>query len=327
MIITGLTWTAFVHAKATVTRTAARVGLHQTAAVLQDTLERDFGNLAPALALFVRSTPSSTATTRSESIEIVCMRSTAPLDKQAQQGTYDRYLADHHWVRWLFSRTFTQVGGTWKIASASLKRSTSTPIRYWQTTAALTAAPPALDPLGNAARANYGGTNWINIPRPLRDASDGVASLDYNRYGVPPAKVSPNTPPGDIGDLTDLVANEQPVSTQVQDFLFGWVDAGGQAYTVDGQDAATYNLQGLYMDVVGPDNGRYLDQRQDARATPGPALDGAAPQYDYRPDLARRPRLVRVSFRLEDPATWVSQTFTMAVATPGLMPPINRPAP
>jgi hypothetical protein len=36
---------------------------------------------------------------------------------------------------------------------------------------------------------------------------------------------------------------------------------------------------------------------------------------------------MRISFRLEDQATHVSQTFTFAVAAPGLMPPINQPSP
>jgi type II secretory pathway component PulJ len=328
VMLIAMTWSAFLSAKQATMRTTSRVALHQTAAVLQETFERDFTALAPALAMFARSTPTVAGTTRSERIELVFMRSTAPLDKQSSEGTYDRYLADHHWVRWLFTRTLDQVGGTWKVTTASLKRSSSTPIRYWKTLATLVPAAPVWDPLANGNKASYNGVNWVNIPRPLRDARDGVASLDYNRYGVPAAKVSPDTPIGDIGDLADLTANEQILSSQVKDFLFGWVDAGGQAVSIDGQTAATVNVNGLYLDVVGPDNGRYLGRRQDPQATvPGPALAPGFPQYDYRPDLARRPRLARVSFRLEDQVTRVSQTFTFAVAAPGLMPPIRQPSP
>lgn len=327
-VLIALTWSAFLHAKQVTTRAMSRVELHQTAAVIQDTFERDVSTLAPALAMFARSTPTTSGTTSSEQIELVFMRSTAPLDKQSSQSTYDRYLADHHWVRWLFTRTMTQNGGTWTIASSTLKRSTSTPIRHWKTTSALAPPSPVWDPEADNTKSTYNGANWINIPRPLRDASDGVDSLDYNRYGVPPNAISPNTPIGDIGDLTDLIANEQVLSSHVKDFLIGWVDAGGETVAIDGQTAATYDLNGLYMDVVGPDNGRYLDPVQNPQtAVPGPQLQPGFPQYDYRPDLQRRPRLLRISFRLEDPATHVSQTFTFAVAAPGLLPPVNRAPP
>lgn len=324
----ALTWSAFLHAKQVTTRSMARVELHQTAAVIQDTFERDVSTLAPALAMFARSTPTTSGTTHHEQIELIFMRSTAPLDKQSSQSTYDRYLADHHWVRWLFTRTMTQNSGTWTIASSTLKRSTSTPIRHWRTTATLAPPAPVWDPDPDTTRSNYNNVNWINIPRPLRDASDGIDSLEYNRYGLPANTISPNTPIGDIGDLTDLVANEQVLSSQVKDLLIGWVDAGGDAVAIDGQTAATFNLNGLHMDVVGPDNGRYLDQMQNPQpAAPGPLLRPGYPQYDYRPDLQRRPRLLRISFRLEDQGTRVSQVFTFAVATPGLLPPVHRAAP
>jgi len=216
----------------------------------------------------------------------------------------------------------------WVITSSALKRSTSTPIRYWKTTAALVAPSPVWDPFNKNTKSNYNGVNWINIPRPLRDASDGMNSLDYNRYGVAANKISPDTPIGDIGDLADLIANEQVLSSQVRDFQFGWVDARGTSIAIDGQTPATYNINGIHMDVVGPDNGRYLDRMQNPlTAVPGPSLMPGYAQYDYRPDLEHRPRLARVSFRLEDQRAHVSQTFTFAVATPGLMPPINQPAP
>lgn len=328
VLVVSMTWIAFARSKSTVARTTALVSLHQSAAVLQDAFERDFGNLAPALAMFASSTPSVSGSTRSERVEVVFMRSTAPLDKQASQGTYDRYVADHHWVRWLFTRTLAQVGGVWQVQTASLKRSDSTPIRWWQTTSALAPPSPVIDPASGSSKSNYNGANWVNIPRPLRDASGGVASLDFNRYGVPAGAVSANTPIGDIGDLADLVANEQVVSNQVVDFQLGWVEADGQAVAIDGQTATVRNLDGLYMDVVGPDNGRYLDRRQDPCATPpGAALVGGSPQYDYRPDLRQRPRVFRIALRMQDAATGVGQTFTFAVAAPGLVPPINQPAP
>lgn len=321
----ALTWTAFLHTKKTTERTRSLVNLHETAGIIQETFERDFTNLAPALALFVTSTPTASGSTRTEQVDIVFMRSTAPLDKQASEHTYDRYLADHHWVRWRFTRIMEQVGSTWVIRSSALKRSTSTPIRFWKTTSALVPPAPVWDPMGSGtSRSHYGGVEWLNIPRPLRDARDGVATLDYNRYGVPPAVVSGETPIGDIGDLADLDANEQILSRDVRDLSFGWVAMDGQSETVTSGVACAHHLNGLYLDVVGPDNGRYLDQRNDVNPGGLPIASGAG-QYDYKPDLARRPRLARVAFLLEDKDTRATQVFGFSTAAPGLMPTLTPP--
>lgn len=328
MIIIGMTWSAFARAKSAAARATARVVLHQSAAVLHEAFARDLGHLAPALALFANSSSTTSGSTKTEQIEIVFMRSVAPLDKQAMQGTYDHYMEDHHWVRWLFTRTSIQDGGTWTVSGATLKRSTSTPARTWKTTSALSlGGAEVIDPKDRSKESNYSGEEWINLPRALRDAGGGVASLDNNRYGVPAAAISADSPFADIGDLADLIANEQVVSTAVQDFMFGWIEADGDAVSVDAQTPAVHNINGLHMDVVGPDNGRYLDLRHDAVASPpGSAIDGVA-QYDYRPDLAARPRLFRISMHLEDQTANISQVFAFSVAAPGLMPPINEPAP
>lgn len=328
VMVIALTWTAFSRAKSTVARATARVQMHQTASVLQDSLERDFGNLAPALALFVRSTPASAGTSRSEDVAIVFMRSTAPLDKQSMQGTEDRYLADHHWVRWRFSRSQEQVDGVWRTTAVALRRSSSTPMRLWKTNNTLTVSPAVIDPKDSSSEADYNGDLWLNLPRPLRDASGGIASLDFNRYGLPASAISNNTPIGDIGDLADLDANEQLISTQILDFQVGWLRADGSAETVDGRHAASVNIDGLHMDVVGPDNGRYLDARQDSVVTPpGALLQPGHAQYDYRPVLAARPRLVRIAIRLKDAATQVDQAFAFSVQLPGMMPAVNQPSP
>jgi hypothetical protein len=329
MLVIGLTWTAFARAKSAAARTTARVAIHQSASILQEAFARDLGNLAPALALFANSASNVSGSTKTERIEIVFMRSVAPLDKQAMQGTYDHYMEDNHWVRWLFTRTSTLNAGVWGVTAASLKRSSSSPARTWQTTSALTlGAGQVVDPLNQSKKSNYGGAWWINIPRPLRDAGDGVGSLDNNRYGVPATSISASSDFTDIGDLADLIANEQVVSTMVQDFMFSWVQADGDVVAVDTQTPSVRNVNGLFMDVVGPDNGRYLDERNNPVASPpGSAIDGTAGQYNYRSDLASRPRLFRIAMRLEDASAKVSQVFTFSVAAPGLTPPINTPAP
>jgi type II secretory pathway pseudopilin PulG len=329
VLVTALAFTAFLRAKSTVARTSARVELHQSAAVLQDAFEQDFGSLAPAMAVFVRSTPTfSGGSLTGEDVEVVFMRSTAPLDKQAPRDANDNYLADHHWVRWRFVRTIVSVNGVQKTKMAVLRRAASSPQRVWQTNAALATASPVQPPEGGGTKSNYDGARWLNIPRPLRDASDGIASLDFNRYGIPPAAIHMNTPNGDIGDLADLDAHDHIASTSIRDFQIGWVDAAGNSVVVDGEHAADHRIDGLYMDIVGPDNGRYLDRSQNPVASvPGVARDPLLLQYDYRPVLAARPRLLRYTMRLEDQATGISQTFAGSIAIPGMMPPINRPTP
>ncbi len=310
VMVVAMTWTAFSRAKAATTRASARVGLHQGAAILQDAIERDAANLAPALGLFITSTPAAAATTRSERLDLTFMRSAAPLDKQNQQHDWDRHLADHHWVRWHFERSLELKDGAWRVVSSRLKRSASTPIRFWQTTATLP---------------GYGGYQWVNIPRPLRDASQGSASLDANRYGVPAGAIDPSTLIGDIGDKQDLDANEQLVSDRVTDFALGWVRADGTAVQVLSDHAGPeICIDGLYMDVVGPDEGRYLDARQEP-VLPDPYVNPTVP-YNYRPVLAARPRLLRVLFRMLDRATGVEQSFAFSVVLPGMRPAINEPS-
>jgi hypothetical protein len=303
-------------------RTTARVNLHASAAVLEDALRRDLSNIAPAMACFARgSAVAPDASTRTELVELLFMRTAAPLDKlNAVPGTYDGYLADHHWVRWRFTRTLKlQADGVWKVAVARLARSGSTPARVWKTLATHTVSPSVVDPSSGTPMPDYGGVLWLNIPRPLRDGTTwGVDGLTHNRYGLPAAKVDPATPIGDIDDLADLDANERTVSTQVRSFAVGWSDAGGQAVAPGA--TADVRLNGLYMDVVGPENGLYPT----ASIVPPAASE---PQYDYRPDLARRPRIMRVSIGLHDAASEVSQDFSFSVAAPGQGPALIEPSP
>lgn len=319
----AMTWSAFVQVRNATMRTTARVNLHLSAALLEEAMERDFANLAPALAFFARSQIANPdASTRQETIEVVCMRSIAPLDPQtAVPGAYDYHLAEHHWVRWRLKRTLKMNTGVWKVASSALYRSASSPMRMWKTTSALTAPPGVKDPADATVKGHYGGVLWINIPRPLRDATSwGIAGLSHNRYGVPATAIDPATPVGDIDDLADLDANERLVSRQVQDLAFGWTDAGGLATSISGAAAVDVRINGLHLDVVGPDNGQY--------PTAGVvAADPGQPRYDYRPDLAKRPRLLRIALGMRDQDAGVSQDFAFSIAIPGLLPPITEPCP
>lgn len=323
MGLIAMTWGGFVRMKDTVARTTARVGLHATASTIEEALRRDLGNLAPALACFARSTVDAPdASTRVETVELVAMRTTAPLDKlNAVAGSYDGFLADHHWVRWRFVRTLKTSGAGWTVAASRLTRSESTPARVWKTLSTHTVAPSVTDPANGTLRSHYGGVLWLNIPRPLRDGTTwGIDGLTHNRYGVPPARIDPTTPIGDIDDLADLDANERTASMQVRSFAVGWSDAGGQAVTVSPGVVADVRRDGLHLDVVGPENGLY------PTASVVPAVAGE-PRYDYRPDLARRPRVMRVSIGMHDAATGVVQDFAFSVAAPGHGPATIEPSP
>jgi hypothetical protein len=328
MAMIALTWSSFVHTKNTIARTTARVDLHASAAQLEDALRRDLSNLAPALASFARSTSAPTGPdTRTETVELVFMRTISPLDKlNAVPGEYDSYLADHHWVRWRFTRSLRQKAGVWQVENGALYRSASTPTRMWKTTSALTVVPSVVDPSNAASKANYQGVLWINLPRPLRDGKTwGIDGLKHNTYGVPAAKVDPNTPIGDIDDLADLDANERLASTQVLSFAIGWSDTGGQAYTVACGTPVDERRNGLYLDVVGPENGTYPEA---AVVPPVPALvDTSIVPYDYKPDLSARPRLIRFALGMRDGALAVSQDFAFSIPVAGPAPAVIRPSP
>jgi Tfp pilus assembly protein PilE len=346
MAMIALTWSSFVHTKSTIARTTARVNLHASAAQLEDALRRDLANLAPALASFARSSTTSTgADTRSETVELVFMRTISPLDKlNSVPGTYDSYLADHHWVRWRFTRSMKLSAGVWSVQSGALYRSASTPTRMWKTTSALTVLPSVVDPANpppaGTLKANYQGVLWINLPRPLRDATTwGIDGLRHNTYGVPANAVDATTPIGDIDDLADLDENERLASTQVRSFTFGWSDTGGQAFTVACGTPVDERRNGLYLDVVGPDNGLYPAA---GVVPPVPAVppvpmpvpppvpqtwDPTIVPYDYKPDLSARPRLIRFAMGMQDEAAAVSQDFAFSVSVAGPAPAVVRPSP
>jgi prepilin-type N-terminal cleavage/methylation domain-containing protein len=323
MAMIAMTWTTFVRMKSASARSVALVQLHATAATLQWALDQDFSYMAPTLACFARSYAAHPGPdVRTETAEIVLMCTLSPLNKLNEvPGTFDYYLADYHWVRWRFTRTLVQRNGAWCFDGGRLTRSSSTPTRAWKTNASLVPPLPIKDPQNASTKSTYAGVQWINIPRPLRDAVTwGIDGLQHNRYGVPASAVDPVTPIGDIDDLADLDANEHVVCSQIRDIAFGWSDAGGHAIAVSGSVSSDVRCNGLYMDVVGPDNGLYPTADV---ASPAPGLA----QYDYKADLARRPRIMRVAMGLYDAANGVAQDFSFSVASPGVPPAVVAPAP
>jgi Tfp pilus assembly protein PilE len=310
MAIIAMAWTAFVRANASAARATARVDLHATAAVVREYLNRDVANMAPAIAFFARSTPQVAGTAddgspiRTDTVELVFMRTVARLGSEMSAGSSRQAKSDFAWVRWRFQRVWSEVGGIWTPGEGRLFRSSSTPVREWTTLSAYAPPAPLIDPVvGKPAWPDYGGARWLNLPRPLRDASEGIASLDFNRYGVPASAVDQrNSDMTDIGDLADLdrTGNDRLVSARVRDFAVGWVDARGRQFTVTSSTAADHRLDGLYMDVVGPANNPYQEQ------------------------IAGRPRVVRATCSMADAATGVSQDFAFSVAAPGLHPQIGR---
>lgn len=303
MLMMTLAWSAFAKSKAAAARTTARVELHQSASVYREFLQRDFANLAPALAFFARSTPQvAVGGDKVDTIEVVCMRTIHPLRTQFSESITEQFMEDHHWVRWRFKRTWRQVDGVWKVVAHALYRSRSTGTRRWYVNRDIIPAGSCWDEASSKTKSNVSddgsGLLYLNMARPLRDASGGIASLDFNHYNTPDAKVlvvySGNMK--DIGDLTDLDNNEELSSNRVRDFVIGWMDAGGNQVTITSATAATYNIDGLYMDVVGPVGN------------------------NYRTQLARRPRVIRIALNLANDTETVSQDFTFSIAAPGLTP-------
>ncbi len=314
VVLVGLAYSAFTRVKASTERATVRVDLHASASVLRSHMQRDFGNLAPSLAFFARSRPqvvdASNPSRKTDTIEVVFMLTTAPLVSQSNFG--EQFKSDYHWVRWRFVRAWRDVAGTWKPIGGRLYRSSSRPSRSWRTLSNATAfkAPgPLIDPVpGYQQWTSYAGREWFNMPRPLRDASQGIESLENNRYGMDTTVVDPTSAPlnrttaayGDIGDLTDLDSTEELVTDRMRDFAIGWVDAHGAVTTLSTGVAADHRIDGLYVDVTGPAGNPALAQ------------------------LARRPRVMRVAFGLADGKTGIAQDFSFSVATPGLQPQIGQ---
>ena len=305
MIMIALAWATFTKAKASAARTTMRVDLHTSASVYRELLQRDFANLSPATAFFARSTPQvAVGADKVDTVEVVFMRTIAPLRTQFQEDISEQFMEDYHWVRWRFKRTWRQIGGNWTVIDHTLYRSRSTPTRRWKAVRNLAGPDGTIWDSGTQtlkpnAGADTGGLGYLNMPRPLRDASGGIPSLDFNTYNTPVASVVFGAAlKGDIGDLADLDNNELVSSVRVRDFAIGWVDAGGALTTVTSATAADYRIDGLYMDVVGPSGNAYLTQ------------------------LKKQVRVVRVAMNLADAG--VSQDFSFSIATPGL-PPQFRP--
>ncbi len=301
MLLMTLAWSALVKSKAAAARTTARVELHQSAAVYREFLQRDFANLAPAVAFFARSAPGVVVgSERSDSVEVVCMRTANPLRTQFSEDIREQFMSDHHWIRWRFKRTWRQVDGVWKIAAHALYRSQSSGTRRWQVDRGIVGANASVWDQGTQLQkpdgGDSGGLLFLNLPRPLRDASGGIASLDFNRYNTPDARVllEQSDFMSDIGDLADLDRNERLSSTRVRDLTIGWLDAGGSQVTVGSGSAAVHSIDGLYMDARGPAGN------------------------DYRGQLARRPRLIRIAMNLADDQETISQDFSFSIAAPGL---------
>lgn len=311
MVLIALAWSAFIRVKSSAARATMRVELHASAAIIREFLQRDLGDMAPARAMFVRSTPQVDQTAASglirvgdklDTVEMVFMTCVSPLighpDQDGEGYSNAQFKADYHWVRWRFQRVWRDG----QVVSSALYRSRSTPTRAWQTTAALAAT--VKDPQTGTNWSNYAGKDWINLPRPLRDASQGIPSLDNNRYGIPAAAIGSAYVKGDIGDLEDLDLNEQIVSSRVRDLAISWEPAC-QAMT-PGTRAAITVTSGAAFDAAGRIDGLLMD--------------GSSPH-------AARPRIMRVAFNLADNGavgTGVSQDFAVSIATPGLLPQVGQ---
>lgn len=301
MIVIAIAWSLFSRSKAAAMRTRDRVLIHQSASNIAEFMSRDFVNMSPSAAMFSRSQPAVLLANgdRTDTVEIVFMRATAPLKGPGWDAM--QFRQDCHWVRWKFVRTSRPAGADWKVINHTLNRSQSTGVRSWSTTASLvpnTFVPfPMSTPL-----ANYDRLWFANIPRPLRDASEGIDSLNNNRYNQPPSTVSSldlGTVRGDIGDLTDLNNNDSVFSGQVCDLRLGWVDANSREFSVGSDAAADHKLDGLYMDVLGPTGNNYTAQ------------------------MRGRPRIVRVSFTMANDAATLAIPFAFSFAGPGMPPPVG----
>lgn len=306
MLMMSIAWTVFSRSKAAAHATRERILLHQTASLVRQSMQRDFAVLSPTVAVFCRSLPDialgNPENDRTDTVEFLTMSTLAPLGgRYSPEGWLQVYKQDYHWVRWQFVRTRRpQPDGTTRTISHVLNRSQSTPVRAWKTNSNLKPNSPA-PRLNQSSIVTYDGQTFANMSRPLRDAAEGVASLDNNRYNQPASTFKSDeriNVDGDIGDLADLNEADLTFSDQVRDFRIGWVDASGGEVSVGCDAAADHRINGLYLDITGPGGNAYMDQ------------------------LKARPRIIRVSFSLANRNGSMNQNFALSFAAPGMMPTV-----
>lgn len=306
MLMIAISWTVFSRSKSASQSTRDRILIHQNASLIRQVMQADFSVLPPTVAVFCRSQPDVAAGNpegdRIDSLEFICMTTQAPLGgRYSPEPWHQIYKQEFHWVRWRFVRTRRpQPDGSTRAISHQLCRSASTPVRAWKANGTLAPGSP-VPRLDTSDLASYDGQTFANIARPLRDASAGIASLDYNRYNQPAGtfKVDERiNVDGDIGDFQDLEANERVFSTQVRDLRFGWVDGLGGEVAAGADAAADLRIDGLALDVLGPAGNPYLDQ------------------------LRARPRILRVAFTMTNAAGSMGQNFALSFALPGMMPTV-----
>jgi type II secretory pathway pseudopilin PulG len=295
MFMIAAAWSTFTRSRDAIERATNRVSLHRSASLIRDQMERDLGLSGPLTAVFLRSTPQTAAgSDKVDTVEFLAMRTTAPLRTNEKGNSQeDSFRSEYHWIRWRFQRRWRDVNGSWIAAESKLLRSDSTPTRYWKATSALAPASSVVTP--RRTTTTYDGFDFINIPRPLRDASGGISSLDNNRYGHTTAQIRPEYPYGDIGDLADLELRERPFSLNVLDLRIGILSRNGTAQEMSSDAAATWNINGIYSNVVGPSG-----------------------FGTWSTDLGARPQLYRIGITLSDPKTGLMQDFAFSIAAPAI---------
>jgi hypothetical protein len=162
---------------------------------------------------------------------------------------------------------------------------------YWDGSrkqVALSANAPArgftADKDWKAGTYNYKDRSFRNLPTPQRVIIGGspADTLDADAYGTGAT--------GDIGDYRDLLDRAVPITVNCSDFTVEVVAQDGGTYTTSAAADSSYLANGQFVDGRGG------------------------------PDLARRPRLVRLRFTLAEPGTGISETFSFSFQPPALLP-------
>lgn len=148
--------------------------------------------------------------------------------------------------------------------------------------------------LGN----KYFNKKFRNLPTPQRLIKAGATPLD-RLINTLDATSYWTLSPTDIGDYQDLLDRSTPIAINCPAFALEVVSQDGQthAITATGSSSTSFLCEG---------------QPVDGRAT------AAAPATT--PALSDRPRLLRIRFTLNDPATEVSEQFSFSFLAPALAP-------
>lgn len=286
MVLASVATTAYIQFSRMVARAEARMAMFSSAQRLYIQLSQAFSSIQPSCAMVV-------STTSNTEIRLIFMRA------KEDVWDFDRPTAPRDWI----NSDLTWQELVWDRGSQTLKSAVNS---------AGTASRPVRSFVAAAGSlGTFSGKTFNVLPQPRRELdplnpiNSPTKGLNDNIYfpnSATPA-VSVVNPAADIGDYTDLENNLVPVLTRMSDLSFEMICHDGSTVTID--DSATTAPPRVFQGV-------WLDGRMASTLTAAPAFATS--------EVAKRPKLLRMRFTLNEPKIGFSSTFSFTFGLPALSP-------